>query len=139
MTVLAEYTIAALLILGGVFGLVGSFGLLKLQDPMQRLHVPTKATTIGVGAALIASVLNLLRLGQGGSWHEFVITGFLLLTAPLSALFLAKTHLLRTIDRKILPKTGTSGTWATLADQPPPGRPSPQTAAKPQQGLRRRR
>ena len=119
MTMLGELAIAALLVLGGVFGLIGSFGLLKLADPMQRLHAPTKATTIGVGAALIASALNLALSGRDGSWHEILITGFLFLTAPLSALFLAKTHLLRTIDRKTLPKTGTSGTWATLEEQPP--------------------
>ena len=51
--------------ISGVFGLVGSYGLLKLRDPMQRLHAPTKATTVGVGAVLIASVLDLVFEGQG--------------------------------------------------------------------------
>jgi multicomponent K+:H+ antiporter subunit G len=114
MTALAEYAIAALLILGGVFGLIGSFGLLKLRDPMQRLHAPTKATTIGVGAALIAAALDMVLLGQGITWQGVLVAAFLFLTAPLSALFLAKTHLLRTIPRKDLPKTGTSGDWATF-------------------------
>ena len=113
MTALAEYAIAALLVLGGVFGLIGSFGLLKLQDPMQRLHAPTKATTIGVGAALIASALDLVLLGQGITWQGVLIAAFLFLTAPLSALYLAKTHLLRTINRKDLPRTGSGGDWAT--------------------------
>ncbi len=54
---MADYLIAALLVIGGLFGLIGSFGLLKLNDPMKRLHAPTKATTIGVGTALIASSL----------------------------------------------------------------------------------
>lgn len=114
MTALAEYAIAALLVLGGVFGLIGSFGLLKLADPMQRLHAPTKATTIGVGAALIASALDLLLLGQGITWQGILVAVFLFLTAPLSALYLAKTHLLRTINRKDLPKTGAGGDWATF-------------------------
>ena len=52
---MADYLIAAVLVIGGVFGLIGSFGLLKLNDPMKRLHAPTKASTIGVGTALIAS------------------------------------------------------------------------------------
>jgi multicomponent K+:H+ antiporter subunit G len=116
MTLLADIAIAALLVLGGAFGLIGSFGLLKLQDPMQRLHAPTKATTIGVGAALIAAALDLVLLGQGISWQGLLIAIFLFLTAPLSALYLAKTHLARNIDRKSLPLTGTDRDWATHDD-----------------------
>lgn len=119
MTVLAEYALAALLILGGTFGLIGSYGLLKLKVPMQRLHAPTKATTVGVGAVLIASALDLLPFGQGINWHEILITAFLFLTAPLSALYLAKTHILRTVDRKDLPPTGTPAAWATLPRDAP--------------------
>lgn len=118
MTLLAEYAISALLVLGGGFGLIGSYGLVKLKDPMQRLHAPTKATTIGVGAALIASALDLLLLGKGITWQEILIALFLFLTAPLSALYLAKTHLLRTVDRKTLPPTGTEAPWATYPRDP---------------------
>ena len=114
MTLLADYAIAALLVLGGVFGLIGSFGLLKLKDPMQRLHAPTKATTIGVGAALVASALDLVMLGQGVTWQGVLVAVFLFLTAPLSALYLAKTHLSRSIDRKSLPPTGTKADWASF-------------------------
>jgi multicomponent K+:H+ antiporter subunit G len=114
MTAPLEIAIAALLVLGGVFGLIGSFGMLKLKDPMQRLHAPTKATTIGVGAALLASALDLVLVGQGITWQEILIAVFLFLTAPLSALYLAKTHLLRTIDPKTLPPTGTDAPWSTL-------------------------
>ena len=39
---------AIFLIIGGFFGFVGSFGLIKLGDPMSRLHAPTKATTLGL-------------------------------------------------------------------------------------------
>ncbi len=116
MTLVAEYMIAVLLALAGIFGLVGSFGLLKLRGPMQRLHAPTKATTIGVGAALIASALDRMLVGQGLSWQEGLVAMFLFLTAPLSALFLAKTHIFRTIDRADLPDPGTGTSWATLDD-----------------------
>ncbi len=114
MTAVADFAVAALLVLGGIFGLIGSFGLLKLRDAMQRLHAPTKATTIGVGAALIASALNLVLIGKGVSWQEVLVVAFLFLTAPLSALYLAKTHLLRTVDRNALPDTGLDRDWATF-------------------------
>ncbi|WP_309665846.1 Na+/H+ antiporter subunit G [Tabrizicola sp.] len=123
MILFAEILVAALLVLGGVFGLVGSYGLLKLRDPMQRLHAPTKATTIGVGAALIASALDLLLVGQGITWQEVLVAVFLFLTAPLSALFLAKTHIFRTINRADLPDPGTGTPWATL--EGPKKQPSP--------------
>lgn len=114
LTLLLELFLAAILVGGGIFALVGSYGLLRLPLPMQRLHAPTKATTIGVGAALLVSALDLLPQGGGISWQELLITIFLLLTAPISALFLAKTLLLRHEDPASLPDTGTEKPWATL-------------------------
>lgn len=76
--------ISALLILGGIFGLLGSLGLLKLRAPMQRLHAPGMAATVGLGAILMAASLS----GLGVKY--LLILGFLLLTAPLTTLFLAK-------------------------------------------------
>jgi multicomponent K+:H+ antiporter subunit G len=113
MILAAELLIAGLLVLGGIFGLIGSYGLLKLKDPMQRLHAPTKATTIGVGTALVASALDLVLIGEGITWQEMLIAVFLLLTAPLSALYLAKTHLMRSVDPATLPEPGTGRGWAT--------------------------
>jgi multicomponent K+:H+ antiporter subunit G len=110
---IAEWIIAALLVTGGVFGLIGSFGLLKLRQPMQRLHAPTKATTIGVGTALIASVLDLWLFNGQVTWQELLVVGFLFLTAPITALFLAKAHLQLTVPRTDVPPTGTDRPWAT--------------------------
>jgi multicomponent K+:H+ antiporter subunit G len=116
---LLELFLAAILVGGGIFALVGSYGLLRLPRPMQRLHAPTKATTIGVGAALLVSGLDLLPQGGGISWQELLITLFLLLTAPISALFLAKTLILRGEADPDLPDPGTGTPWATLADDQP--------------------
>jgi multicomponent K+:H+ antiporter subunit G len=109
-----DLALSAVLVGGGIFALVGSYGLLRLDRPMQRLHAPTKATTIGVGAALLVSALDLLDQGQV-SWQELLITLFLLLTAPVSALFLAKTLILRGEADPDLPDSGTGSPWATLA------------------------
>ena len=122
MSVIADLFIAALLGIGGLFGLIGSYGLLRLRTPMQRLHAPTKATTVGVGTALIASAFHQVWLMGAVSWHEVLVAVFLFVTAPLTALYLAKTHLRGTEDRSLLPPTGTSADWTgfetTGADKP---------------------
>lgn len=109
-----DIALSALLVGGGLFALIGSYGLIRLPRPMQRLHAPTKATTIGVGAALAVSALD--GLGQGQvSWQELLIALFLLLTAPLSALFLAKTLILRGEADADIPPSPSATAWATLA------------------------
>jgi multicomponent K+:H+ antiporter subunit G len=81
--------IAALLGVAGVFALVGAVGMLRFPDFFMRLHAPTKATTLGVGGVLLASmVLSWARGGFGV--HELLITIFLFVTAPISASLLAK-------------------------------------------------
>ncbi len=88
-----DFIIAALLVIGGIFGLLGSVGMVKLRVPMQRLHAPTKVSTLGLGAVLIASALNNFATTGTASWHEILISVFVFITAPLSALFIAKVHL----------------------------------------------
>ncbi|MFN3844533.1 MAG: Na+/H+ antiporter subunit G [Paracoccaceae bacterium] len=109
-----EYIIAVLLVIGGIFGVVGSYGLLKLPQMMQRLHAPTKATTVGVGSALISSMLYFWVFKGNFSWHELMITLFLFLTAPITANFIAKAQLHRAIKEEDLPPTGTGSDWATF-------------------------
>ncbi|MDO9639840.1 MAG: Na+/H+ antiporter subunit G [Pseudotabrizicola sp.] len=113
MDLIVEYILAALLVIGGIFAIVGSFGLLKLPTMMQRLHAPTKATTVGVGSALIASMLYFWFYENTISWHELMITLFLFLTAPITANFIAKAQLHRAIDKQDLPATGVGTEWAT--------------------------
>jgi multicomponent K+:H+ antiporter subunit G len=109
-----DLALTLLLAVGAAFALVGAWGLAKLSDFLKRLHGPTKATTLGVGCVLIASALY-FTLRQGApSLHEFLITLFLFLTAPVSA------HLLIKAALKLDP---------SLRPPPPPGaaeRPSSQ-------------
>lgn len=129
MALVAEILIAALLVIAGLFGLVGSVGLLKLSDPMARLHAPTKATTVGVGGVLIASMAYFWAYEGQITAHELLITLFLLLTAPITANFLAKVHLHLVVPRSALPPTGTARPWAGQEPDPPePGTAQPGTA-----------
>ena len=118
MDSLLELLISLFLVMSGIFGFVGSYGLVKLRDTMQRLHAPTKATTLGVGGVLIASILFFLLEEQRLSLHELLITLFLFLTAPVSANFMAKTYLARNVREKDLPKTGGEYGWAVYDDPP---------------------
>lgn len=114
MAALTEFAIAALIVVGGVFLFVGSFALAKLPDTMRRLHGPTKATTLGVGSLLIASMLYFM-LRQTPSIHEMLITLFLFLTAPVTANMIAKAHIFRNKDlHKDLPLAAGGSGWATL-------------------------
>ena len=113
MDLIVEYILSALLVFGGIFGIVGSFGLLKQPQMLQRLHAPTKATTLGVGSALIASMAYFWYFEGTLSWHELMITLFLFLTAPITANFIAKAQLHRAINKEDLPPTGVGTEWAT--------------------------
>jgi len=87
---LIELTVAALLLLGAGFALVGSIALARLPDFYTRLHGPTKATTLGVGATLLASALYLGSDGAGHTPRELLVLVFLFATAPVSAQLLAR-------------------------------------------------
>lgn len=125
MILAAELLISLLLVIGGAFILVGSWGLAKLPSLMTRLHGPTKATTLGVGACLIASMIYFPVFGGAWSAHELLITLFLFLTAPVSANMIAKAHLHRQgrgIDpnpsdaiREGLPPAPDGSDWATFS------------------------
>lgn len=92
---LAEWLTAGLIVLGGSFALIGSWGLVRLPSLMERLHGPTKATTLGLGAILVGSIVW-FQLGKG-EWttHELLVSVFLFVTAPISANMIAKVHLHR--------------------------------------------
>lgn len=115
MSTLAEFIIALHIVIGSLFVLVGSFGLVKLPDLMSRLHGPSKATTLGVGGCLIASIMYFTVIGGRLSIQEVLITFFLFLTAPITANFIAKAHL-HTADGgpDSLPATIGKHGWSTF-------------------------
>lgn len=100
MNAALEILVCALLLGGGAFSLVGSWGLAKLGDFFKRLHGPTKASTLGVGGVLLASMLWQAMQGTP-SLRELLITLFLFLTAPVSAHLLAKAAM--ALDPRVRP------------------------------------
>ncbi|WP_222565797.1 Na+/H+ antiporter subunit G [Novilysobacter antarcticus] len=99
-----EVLLIALLVIGSFFTLIGAFSLIRLSEFFKRLHGPTKASTLGVGCMLVASVGYHAFTGTDPQPRELLITAFLLLTAPISAHLLAKAGLsLRLDERPRLP------------------------------------
>jgi multicomponent K+:H+ antiporter subunit G len=100
---------ALMLVVGGAFLLVGAIGMLRFRDFFMRLHAPTKASTLGLGGILLASLAA--HWGQGGfRLHELLITLFVFITAPVSANVMAKAALHLRVPSKA----------PTPADQPTP-------------------
>lgn len=88
-----EATLSLLILIGATLTFIGSLGLVRLADFYTRLHGPTKATTLGVGSLLLASMLHFSGQGKGLSLHEILVTLFLFITAPVSAHLLSKAAL----------------------------------------------
>ena len=84
-----EGATAFCLVAGAFFALIGAIGLVRLPDTFMRFHPPTKATTLGVGGVLAASLLYFAGSGRVVV-HELLVALFLFVTAPVSALMLAR-------------------------------------------------
>lgn len=84
-----DVLLALLVLAGAAFTLIGSIGLAHFSDFLRRLHGPVKASTVGVGSVLLASIAWFAATGRG-ELHEVLITAFIVLTAPLAANILYK-------------------------------------------------
>jgi len=88
-----EAAISILVLVGAAFALIGSIGLARLPDIFMRLHGPTKASTLGLGALVIASLVQTTAVSGSLSLKELAISVFLFITAPVSAHLIAKAAL----------------------------------------------
>jgi len=118
MSFAVELIISVFLILGGLFVLVGSIGLLRLQDFYVRLHAPTKATTLGLGCFLIGSMVFMYHTRGSLSINELLITLFLVITAPVTAHILAKVAMHHRV--KVMERTRNQHLVETARMQLPP-------------------
>ncbi|MBO9716909.1 MAG: Na+/H+ antiporter subunit G [Pseudoxanthomonas sp.] len=93
MSWIVAIALVLLLATGSFFILVGSWSLVKLSEFFKRLHGPTKASTLGVGCVLLASVGYHWFSGTDPQPRELLVTAFLFITAPISAHLMAKAAL----------------------------------------------
>jgi multicomponent Na+:H+ antiporter subunit G len=82
-------TLGAILVLvGGFFLFVGSFGVVRLPDVYCRMHAATKATTLGLVGILLATFLVLPNQQIG--FRAILAIAFAFLTAPVGAHMIAR-------------------------------------------------
>jgi monovalent cation/proton antiporter, MnhG/PhaG subunit len=82
------YVAMALLIAGTAFLLIAAIGIVRLPDPLQRMHSATKAGTLGATLMLLGVVI-------ASDWSELSSTSgltilFLLITLPIGAQLLGR-------------------------------------------------
>ncbi len=88
-----EIFVCVLLIIAAFFILLGSFSLVKLPDFYTRLHGPTKATTLGLGSLVCASLLFFNGIQLEFNVQTLLIAVFLFISAPITAHMLIKVAL----------------------------------------------
>lgn len=84
-----------LLVIAGVITLTGSLGLLRLPTFYMRIHAPTLGNTMGVFCVLLASILVSSTLEQRLVVHQVLITLFLVITSPVTAMLLMRAAIRR--------------------------------------------
>ena len=90
---------ALLLILGGLCTAIGALGLARLGTFFQRMHGPSMGNTLGTGCVLFASILVSTALANRPVVHEILITVFIVITAPMTAMLLMRAAVNRSQAR----------------------------------------
>lgn len=103
LPVWVEWLAALFVLVAAFFLLVGAVGLVRLPDFYMRLHAPTKASTLGLGCLMLASIVVSAAVGRAGV-DELLIMLFVFVTAPVAANLLAQAALhLRAPSKASLP------------------------------------
>lgn len=96
---MADLLASFLVLVGGLFCLLGSLGLARLPDSFMRLHGPSKATTLGIGSVALGSLVYFSIREGALSLHELLIIVFVVLTTPVGAQLVARAALHRRLPR----------------------------------------
>lgn len=85
---MSERLSAVLLVVGGLFSLLGGLGVLRLPDLFMRLQAATKASTLGVGCLLLGAAVHFQDLSV--ATRAVLVIAFFCLTAPVGAHMIAR-------------------------------------------------
>ena len=103
---------AFLVLAGAIITLIGSIGMIRLNNFYQRVHAPTLGATLGAGCILIASIVCFSVLQFRPVLHEILIAVFLTITTPVGLMLLGRAALYRDRDaarKDVPPESRTAG------------------------------
>lgn len=91
----AAVLVSALLLIGASLTLLGAIGTLRLKSFFERIHGPSLGVSWGLGATLLASIVYFSVREARPVLHEIIIGVFMMLTAPIVMILLARAVLYR--------------------------------------------
>ena len=86
---------AALVVIGALAALIGSFGLLRFDSFFRRAHAPTLGATVGTWGVTLATVLQISFAAGQLYVHALLVAIFIPLTAPVTTVLLMRAALFR--------------------------------------------
>ena len=95
LPVTLTFPVAALVVVGATFALLGSIGLLRLHSFYERIHPPTLGTTFGTGFICLASMLLFSGIESRPVLHELVLVVFVVVTTPITFTLLVRAAVRR--------------------------------------------
>jgi len=102
MLELSNYISGAFLIIGALFSLTATIGVLRFPDLYTRLHAAAKAGPVGAGFVLLA--VAIAAFDAATALRAIVGIAFLILTAPVAAHLLARAAYLTDVPPDTLTK-----------------------------------
>lgn len=91
----AMWATATFVLVGAVFSLIGTFGLLRLPTFFERIHAPTIATSLGTFAVAMGSIVYFSAQQSRPVVHEILVVLFMTATTPVTFMVLARAVLHR--------------------------------------------
>lgn len=120
----AEWIVALLLILSGVFTLTAAVGLVRFKTFFQRMHPPALAFSFSAWCVTLATIVYFSVQEDKLSIQSWLIIIFLSLTVPVTTILLARTELFR---RRTSTDGGGGDIPPALSDELPPPAPAENT------------
>jgi len=91
----AEIITAVFAVLGAAFAAIGSFGLVRMPTFFRHIHAPTLGATVGAWCLTVATIAYFSVQGFSLFLHAVLIVLFIVLTAPITTIFLMRAALFR--------------------------------------------
>lgn len=101
--------IEALVTVGLFFLTVGTLGLVRLPETLNRMHATSKASTLGVGFTLLAGAVKFYP--NGVYLSAILAMFFMFLTAPTGAHLIARAAYRQDISNVVISKEVSGEEW----------------------------